>query len=99
MRMYYDDTSATDSFAWFSVYDLYGNIVQEWAVASAGSTGNGFGDTALISHTIDYQLYSYAINWRPYVLGAEMQNCGFRLFYEPPAHIGAFLPAVRRETP
>jgi hypothetical protein len=99
MRLYYYDTSATDSAAWFSVYDLYGNIVQEWQVSSAGSSGNGFNDTALISHTIDYSLYSYAINWRPYALGAEMQNCGFRLFYEPPAHVGAVLPAVLRNNP
>jgi len=99
VRMYYYDTSTTDSAAWFSVYDLYGNLVQEWQVSSAGSSGNGVKDTALISHTIDYSLYSYAINWRPYVLGAEMQNCGFRLFYEPPAHVGAVLPAVLRNNP
>ena len=56
MRMYYNDTSATDSTAWFTVYDLYGNIVQEWAVNSSGNSGNGFNDTALISHTIDYSV-------------------------------------------
>jgi hypothetical protein len=99
MRMYYFDSSATDAAAWFSVYDLYGNLVQEWQVTSSGDSGNGFNDTALISHTIDYSLYSYAINWRPYVLGAEMQNCGFRLFYEPPSHFAALLPVVSRDNP
>jgi hypothetical protein len=95
VRMYYYDTSATDSSAWFTVYDLYGNIVQEWAVNSSGSSGNGFNDTALISHTVDYSLYSYAINWRPYVLGAGMQNCGFRIFYESPSRAVA-LPLIQR---
>jgi hypothetical protein len=99
VRLYYYDTSATDSTAWFSVYDLYGNIVQEWAVDSSGNSGDGFHDTALISHTIDYSLYSYAINWRPYVLGATMQNCGFRIFYQAPPYSGAYLPAIWRDSP
>lgn len=96
VRLYYYDTSTTDSAAWFTVYDLYGDIVQEWRVDSSGNSGNGFNDTAAISHTIDYSLYSYAINWRPYVLGAAMQNCGFRIFYQPPPHGGAYLPAIWR---
>jgi hypothetical protein len=95
VRMYYNDTSTTDSSAWFTVYDLYGNIVQEWEVDSSGTAGNGFNDTALISHTIDYSLYSYAINWRPYVLGPGMQNCGFRIFYESPGRAVA-LPLIQR---
>ncbi len=98
MRFYYDDTSGSDSTAWFSVYDLYGDLVQEWSVTSAGTTGNGFNDTTLISHTIDYSLYSYAINWRSYVLGSTMQNCGFRIFYEPP-HLAVALPMIQRNYP
>jgi hypothetical protein len=99
VRMYYDDTSSSDSRGWFSVYDLYGNLVQEWGVDSIGDTGNGFNDTVEISHTIDYLSYSYALNWRPYDLGSDTQLCGFRIFYEPPARIGAVLPAIWRETP
>jgi hypothetical protein len=48
--------------------------------------------------TTDYSLYSYAINWRPYVLGSSMQNCGFRIFYEPP-HVGIALPMIQRNYP
>ncbi|MBN1955971.1 MAG: hypothetical protein JW900_13105 [Anaerolineae bacterium] len=98
VRMYYDDTSTSASRAWFSVYDLYGQMVQEWSVDSVGNTGNGFNDTALISHTIDYSQYSYALNWRPYALGSQMQNCGFRIFYQPPPYGGAYLPAVWRSS-
>jgi hypothetical protein len=96
MRMYYDDTSTTNSRAWFTVYDLYGNLVEEWSVDSLGDTGNGFNDTVEISHTIDYASYSYTINWRPYDLGSDTQLCGFRIFYEAPSWFGAFLPTTQK---
>jgi hypothetical protein len=94
MRMYYDDTSSSNSRAWFSVYDLYGDLVEEWSVDSVGDTGNGFNDTDTISHTIDYLSYSYVINWRPYDLGFDTQLCGFRIFYQPPPFGAVFLPLV-----
>ncbi len=84
LRMYYDDTSATDSGAWFTVYDLYGDIVQEWGVSSSGSSGNSYNDSALIDHVVDYSRYSYTVNWRPNVTGSVMQLCGFRIFYFDP---------------
>ncbi len=85
LRMYYNDTSASNSTAWFSVYDLYGVLVDEWSVQSTGNFGNGFNDSALINHVVDYALYSYAINWRPVVTGTSMQLCGFRIFHAPPS--------------
>lgn len=81
VRMYYHDTSASNSTGWFTIYDLYGNIVDEFSVLSAGSTGYSFSDTAAINHVIDHTLYSYVLNWRPVVAGATMQLCGFRIFY------------------
>ncbi len=92
MRMYYDDTSASNSSSWFTIYDLYGNLVNEWGVSSSGDLGNGFNDTTLIDHTIDYGVYSYVINWRPVVSGQTMQLCGFRIFYTPPPFGLSFLP-------
>jgi hypothetical protein len=97
MRMYYDDTSTANSRAWFSVYNLYGDLVDEWSVDSVGDTGNGFRDTDVISHTIDYLSYSYAVNWRPRDLGSDTQLCGFRIFYEPPPFGQVFLPMVLRD--
>jgi len=82
--MYYADTSASNSTGWFTVYDLYGEIVEEYSVASVGDTGNSFNDSAPIDHLIDPSLYSYVLNWRPAVAGATMQLCGFRVFYNPP---------------
>ena len=94
VRMYYYDTSGSNSTAWLTVYDLYGVIVEEWSVSSSGNSGNGFNDTSLISHTVDYNLYSYLLNWRPVVAGSTMQLCGFRIFYEPPPFSVQFLPYI-----
>lgn len=96
LRMYYNDTSGSNSTAWFTVYDLYGELVQEWSVSSSDNFGNSFNDSAQINHTIDYSLYSYLLNWRPVVTGSSMQLCGFRVFYTPPPFGAALLPAVIR---
>jgi hypothetical protein len=96
LRMYYNDTSGSNSTAWFTIYDLYGNIVNEWSVSSSGAGGNSFNDSALINHKIDYSIYSYLINWRPIVIGSTMQVCGFRVFYEAPPFGATYLPAIRK---
>jgi hypothetical protein len=94
LRMYYYDTSASNSTGWFTIYDLYGAIVDEWNVSSSGNSGNSFNDSEPINHTIDYSLYNYVINWRPIVSGSTMQLCGFRVFYTPPPYGLGFIPAV-----
>lgn len=96
LRIYYNDTSGSNSGAWFTIYDLYGNIVTESAVSTSGNTGFGFNDSAQINHTIDYSVYSYLINWRPSVTGSTMQLCGFRIFYEPPPFGINFLPIIKK---
>jgi len=84
-RMYYNDTNASANCnAWFTVYDLYGTVVEEWVVSSTGSAGNDYATTAELTITIDYNLYSYVVNWRPNALGSEMQVCGFNIYYHTP---------------
>lgn len=97
LRMYYYDTNASNSTAWFTVYDLYGLIYQEWSVSSSGNLGNSFNDSPVINHVVDYSLYSYMLNWRPVVAGTTMQLCGFRIFYEPPPFGAQFLPSVIKD--
>jgi len=82
VRMYYYDNSASNCRGWFTIYDLYGDVVDEWGVSSSG-TGNSFDDTANINHTIDYGSYSYVLNWRPNQIGSTMMLHGFRVFYYP----------------
>jgi hypothetical protein len=98
LRMYYRDTSASNSSGWFSLYDLYGGLVDEWLVQSTGDTGEGFRDTDLIDHTINYNSYSYLLNWRPNDASSDMQLCGFRIFYERPPTAVA-LPFVPKSYP
>lgn len=99
LRIYYYDTSGSNSTAWFSVYDLYGAIVDEWSVSTSGDAGNSFNDSALIDHTVDYSVYSYMLNWRPVVSGASLQLCGFRIFHDPPIFGLNFLPLVTSDSP
>ncbi|MFZ0548451.1 MAG: hypothetical protein WAM60_23585 [Candidatus Promineifilaceae bacterium] len=94
LRMYYYDTSGSNTTAWFTKYDLYGAIVDEWSVSSSTSSGNSFNDSAQINETIDYSVYNYVINWRPIVSGSTIQLCGFRVFYTPPPYGLGFIPAV-----
>lgn len=95
-RMYYYDTSTSSSMGWFTVYDLYGDIVQEWSVSSSGSSGNGFVSNTAFTHTIDYSQYSYVLNWRANATGSSQRLCGFRIFYEPPPFGVNFLPYSAR---
>jgi hypothetical protein len=83
LRIYYYDTSASNLSAWFTVYDLYGAIVQEWSVSSSGNSGNSFNDSVQIGHVIDHDVYSYVVNVRPVGTGSTLQFCGARLFYAP----------------
>jgi hypothetical protein len=92
--MYYYDTSGSNTTGWFTIYDLYGSIVEEWSASSSGNSGNSFNDSAQINHTIDYSVYNYVINWRPNVTGSTIQLCGFRVFYTPPPYGLGFIPAV-----
>lgn len=82
VRMYYYDISGSNCWGWFTIYDLYGDIVQEWGVSSSG-TGNSYDDTSNINHTIDYSKYSYVLNWRPNHIGSAMMLNGFLVYYYP----------------
>lgn len=95
LRIYYFDTSDSNTTAWFTVYDLYGDLVQEWSVSSNTVSGNSFNDSAQINHVVDYSVYSYMVNWRPIVTGSTIQLCGFRIFHDPPFYSVGFLPIVR----
>jgi hypothetical protein len=96
LRMYYYDTSTDNSQGWLAVYDYYGAVVEQWELQSSGTPGFAL-QNRVITHTIDYDMYSYVLNWRPNDTGSDMQLCGFRIFYDSPPFGAAFLPAVLRE--
>lgn len=98
MRMYVVDSSASASTCgWFSKYDLYGNLVNEWGGCTNTAAGQVYFTVAITpTEVINYTDYSYALNWRPSATGDSIQLCGFRLMYEAPAYYAGFLPAVTR---
>jgi hypothetical protein len=98
LRMYYHDTdSSHNTSGWFTKYDLYGGLVKEWAVNSTGSAGDNYSDVLITpTETIDYDLYSYVLNWRPVAVTSTLQLCGFRLFYTAPVG-GIYLPIIIRQ--
>jgi hypothetical protein len=84
---YYDNDPGNATTGWFTKYDMYGNIVKEWNVQSADG-GNGYRDVAISpAEVLDYGNFSYVINWRPGIIGSNLQLCGFRLFYYQPFNI------------
>lgn len=97
LRMHFYDTNASsNSVAWFTVYDQNGNVANEWSVSSSGSAGAGYVTSSEFTHTVNYENYSYVVNWRPYALGSGMQVCGFRIYYQtPPGY--TYLPLVTKE--
>jgi hypothetical protein len=53
LRIYINDTSASNISAWFSIYDLFGGLVQEWPVTYSGTPGEAWYDTGAINHVIN----------------------------------------------
>lgn len=98
MRIYVDDTSASNGTGVFTVYDLYGSIHDEWGVSSSGAGGNAYFQVTIPDHVINYDLYSYVVNWHSTVVGDTVQLCGFRIYYTPPPFLGAFLPATLKNS-
>ena len=84
MRFYFYDGDASDSWAWFTVYDYEGFVEDEWGARSFGNTGSGYVTIEPINHVVDYSTYSYVVNWRPVVPGSTMKVCGFRIWYTTP---------------
>jgi hypothetical protein len=94
LRLYfYDADPSASCYAWFSVYNLNGDLVTEWsAMSPAGSVGAGFADSAAFNHTIDNTQYTYLLNWRPNLLGSNMQLRGLQLTFTPPPGRAAVIP-------
>ena len=84
LRIFYYDTSASDSYSWVTRYDDAGGIEDVATVSSTGNTGYGTNLSPLIEHVVDNVYYSYILNWRPMVVGTTMLLCGLRVAYRLP---------------
>jgi hypothetical protein len=98
LRLYYNDTSASDMNSWITRYDELGTNYEDLvSVPSAGSAGHGsnYGD---LDHTVDTYGWSYVLNVRLNVASSTLQVCGLRVMYYPPPGCCTYLPAVMRGT-
>ncbi len=84
LRIFFYDTSASDSWAWITSYDGAGNTDDMVDVNSNGTGGYGTALSAFLGDVVDNSSYSYVLNWRANQTGSTMRLCGFRVAYRLP---------------
>lgn len=84
LRLYFYDTSASDSRAWVTIYDGAGGYVDVIGVNSSGTAGYGTTQSAYMGHIVNNSSNAYVLNWRPNVTGSTMMLCGLRVAYRLP---------------
>jgi hypothetical protein len=84
LRLYYRDTSASNSTAWITNYDGAGAFTDLTNVASTGNSGYGTTLSPLVSHVVNNASRSYSLNWQANQTGTSMQLCGLRVAYRLP---------------
>lgn len=94
LRIYYYDTSASDSNAWVTIYNDSGGLTDITSVSSSGTSGYGTNLSAYIGHVVNNSDYSYVLNWRPNVDGNTNRLCGLRVAYRIALDKTVFLPMV-----
>ena len=94
IRLYFNDTAATDGTLYLAQYDDGASYTYLASVTTSGSSGLGSATVSGLTITLDYVNYNYVMYWIPGVAGSTMQLCGFRVNYERPYWGANFLPAV-----
>ncbi|MCB0241893.1 MAG: hypothetical protein KDI12_00690 [Anaerolineae bacterium] len=84
LRIYYYDTSGSNSTAWVTNYDSGGNFTDVTTVASSGSGGYGTQLSAYSGHVANTASRSYVLNWSAGTNGSSMRLCGLRVAYRVP---------------
>ncbi|MDX9954616.1 MAG: hypothetical protein RBT75_10995 [Anaerolineae bacterium] len=99
LRIYYYDTSVSDSTAWVSYYNGAGGLVDLPDGSGVASSGNAGYDTDLsvyMGHIVDNYSNAYVLNWRPNVTGSGMMLCGLRVAYRLSLPHSVYLPLVMK---
>ena len=82
VRLYFNDTAATDGTLHLAEYDDGASYTYLATVTTSGSSGLGYATASGLSIPLDYLNYNYVMYWMPGVSGSTMQLCGFRVGYE-----------------
>jgi hypothetical protein len=84
LRIYYYDTSASNSNAWVTTYNGAGGFNDLTTVNSAGNSGYGTQLSPYVGHVVNTVENSYVLNWRSNQIGSTMRLCGLRVAYREP---------------
>ncbi|MBN1370997.1 MAG: hypothetical protein JW987_03475 [Anaerolineaceae bacterium] len=99
LRLYYDDTSASNLEAWITRYNSAGTDFEDLVhITSSGDGGHGSSYQAL-DHVTDTYNWRYVLNVRLNSPSPTLQVCGIRVMYYAPIIYGTFLPEIMRDAP
>jgi len=84
VRLYFNDTAATDGTLHLAEYDDGATYTYLATVTTSGSSGLGFATVSGLNIPLDYLNSYYVMYWMPGVSGSTMQLCGFRVGYLTP---------------
>ena len=95
LRIFFYDTSDSNSQAWVTTYDGASGIDDIAYVTSSGTGGYGTYLSPYVGHIVNNASDAYVLNWRPVVTGSTMMLCGLRVAYRVPL-VDLYLPLVIR---
>jgi hypothetical protein len=82
LRLYYNDTSASDISAYFTSYDQLGSFVEYTSTASAGDTGYGSSLSSEITKAVDHYVQPLVVTVNMDAsVDSSLQFCGVRIAY------------------
>jgi hypothetical protein len=84
LRLYFNDTAATDGTLHLAEYDDGASYTYLATVETSGSAGLGSSTVSGLNIPLDYVNYNYVLYWMPGVSGSTMQLCGYRVGFTPP---------------
>ncbi|MBN1920531.1 MAG: hypothetical protein JW892_04755 [Anaerolineae bacterium] len=99
LRLYFYDTSASNSTAWLSYYNGAGGLVDlpnPTGVVSSGNSGYGTTLSTYMGHIVDNLNHAYVLNWKPVVSGGTMMLCGLRVAYRLSLPRSVYLPLTMK---
>ncbi len=94
LRIFYYDTSSSDSMAWITTYDGAGGWSDLTDVSSGGTGGYGTSLSSYVGDTVSNLNNAYVLNWRSNQTGSSMALCGLRVAYRLALDEEVYLPAI-----
>lgn len=95
LRIYYYDTSGSDSTAWVTSYNSSGGFTDITNVTSSGTGGYGTRLSSYVGHVVNNSSSSYVLNWNAVQNGGAMRLCGLRVAYRVPTR-DLFMPLITK---